>query len=61
VNIGQSKVSTSVTVRKFLMIETHQVENGCVQVVNARRGLLGAKSKFIGATMRTATTYAATG
>ena len=48
VNIGEAVVSTRVTVGQFLVIETHQVKNGCVQVVNMHPVFHCRATEFVG-------------
>ena len=47
-NVGQTIVSTGVTVRQPLVVEPHQVQDRGVQIVNVHRFFNRLKTKLIG-------------
>ena len=46
--VGKSEIATVVAIGEFLMIETEQVENRCVQIVNVNFILHGSSTELIG-------------
>ena len=61
VDVGQAKVAARVAIGKLGMVETHEVQNGCVQIVRVHRIFNGCCSIFVGQSMTRSSVHAATG
>ena len=59
-NIGESAVDAIVVKRQLLMIETQQVKNGGMQVINGTDRIHGLMAKFVGGSMREGSLYTST-
>ena len=51
VNIGQSEVSSSVTIRELFVVEAHQAQHGGMQIVNMHRVFDGFEAELVGGSM----------
>ena len=51
VYIGQSEVSTTVAEREFLVIEPHQMQDGCVQVMDMDFVFNRSEAELVGRTV----------
>ena len=54
-HVGQSEISTCITERHALVIVPHQVQDGCMEIVNRYGILNGLEPKFIGRSVNHAT------
>ena len=61
VHIGQPKISTAVAVGQFFVIQTHQMQDGGVQVVNMHFVFDSGETEFIRCTVSHAPLDASTG
>ena len=60
-DIGQTIVSTGVTVRQSLVIEAHQMQNGGMKIVNVDDVFCNVDAVDVGFSMGDTGLYAATG
>ena len=61
VDIGQTEVTAGVAVGQSFVVETHEVQNRRVQVMNVHRVLDSLKTKFIGRAVDDSPLHPATG
>ena len=59
-DVGQTEIATAVTVGEFGMIETHQMEDRGVQIVDVHAPLYRMNSQFVGSPVDIATFDSAT-
>ena len=48
VNVGEAVVSSGVTIGELLVVESHEVWDGCVHIMDVDAVLDGRQSKFVG-------------
>ena len=58
-HIRQSKIATRVTIGQSFVVDSHQMQNRGMQIMNVNAIVNGAESKFISFTIRLAAFYTA--
>src|SRR5262245_49772584 len=60
-HVGQAEIATTVAIGQALMVKSHQVKNGGVEVMHVNSILDGSKTEFIGGPIDQAALHAAAG
>ena len=50
-NVGQPEIATVMAIGEFLVVQAHQVQDGCVQIMDGGAILYCFIAKFVGATI----------